>query len=79
MQERRRQRLRGETRCPMTGRWGVPRGATPSPLRQRSAKAARRMYHALSPEAGHFFDEMVRHDLLDVAGSPNKILRHGLL
>lgn len=36
-------------------------------------KAARRMYHALSPEAGHFFDEMVRHDLLDVAGSPNKI------
>lgn len=31
------------------------------------------MYHALSPEAGEFFDEMVRHDLLDVTGSPNKI------
>ena len=36
-------------------------------------EAARRMYHALSPEAGEFFDEMVRHDLLDVTGSPNKI------
>ena len=36
-------------------------------------EAARRMYHALSPEAGAFFDEMVRHDLLDVTGSPNKI------
>lgn len=36
-------------------------------------RAARRMYHSLSPEAGAFFDEMVRHDLLDVTGSPNKI------
>ena len=36
-------------------------------------RAARRMYHALSPEAGEFFDEMVRRELLDVAASPNKI------
>ncbi len=36
-------------------------------------EAAHRMYHSLSPEAGAFFDEMVRHDLLDVTGSSNKI------
>lgn len=51
---------------------GQLRFALTSTDRERR-KAARRMYHALSPEAGRFFDEMVRHDLLDVAGSPNKI------
>ena len=40
-------------------------------------RAARRMYHALGPEAGEFFDEMVRRGLLDVAGSPNKIAGMG--
>lgn len=36
-------------------------------------RAAYRMYPSLSPEAGAFFDEMVRRELLDAAGSPNKI------
>ncbi len=72
MQEQQRQRLGWKRCCPMTGRWCSQR-ATPSPWRQRNfLRLARRMYHALSPEAGYFFDEMIRHDLLDVAGSPIK-------
>ena len=73
MQEQQRQRLGVETLLPYDRALVFPEGNAVPVATEELPKAARRMYHALSPEAGHFFDEMVRHDLLDVAGSPNKI------
>ena len=73
MQEQQRQRLGVETLLPCDRALVFPEGNAVPVAAEELPKAARRMYHTLSPEAGHFFDEMVRHDLLDVAGSPNKI------
>ncbi len=73
MQEQQRQRLGVETLLPYDRALVFPEGNAVPVAAEELPKAARRMYHALSPEAGHFFDEMIRHDLLDVAGSPNKI------
>ena len=73
MQEQQRQRLGVETLLPYDRALVFPEGNAVPVAAEELPKAAGRMYHALSPEAGHFFDEMVRHDLLDVAGSPNKI------
>ena len=73
MQEQQRQRLGVETLLPYDRALVFPEGNAVPVATEELPKVAGRMYHALSPEAGHFFDEMVRHDLLDVAGSPNKI------
>ena len=73
LQEEQRQRLGVETLRPYDRALVFPEGNAVPVAAEELPKAARRMYHALSPEAGEFFDEMVRHDLLDVAGSPNKI------
>ena len=73
MQEQQRQRLGVETLLPYDRALVFPEGNAVPVAAEELPKAAGRMYHALSPAAGHFFDEMVRHDLLDVAGSPNKI------
>ena len=71
--EQQRQQLGVETLLPYDRALVFPEGNAVPVAAEELPKAAGRMYHALSPEAGHFFDEMIRHDLLDVAGSPNKI------
>lgn len=73
LQEEQRQRLGVEALLPYDRALVFPEGNAVPVAAEELPEAARRMYHALSPEAGEFFDEMVRHDLLDVAGSPNKI------
>lgn len=35
--------------------------------------AAGKMYHDLSDEAGEFYDFMLKHQLMDIEGSPKKI------
>ena len=54
-----------ETLLPYDRALVFPEGNAVPVAAEELPKAAGRMYHALSPEAGHFFDEMVRHDLLD--------------
>ena len=39
---------------------------------QELCQAAGEMYHKLSPEIGAFYDEMLEHELIDAAPSPNK-------
>ena len=73
LQEEQRRRLGVETLLPYDRALVFPEGNAVPVAAEELPEAARRMYHALSPEAGDFFDEMVRHDLLDVTGSPNKI------
>lgn len=73
LQEEQRQRLGVEALLPYDRALVFPEGNAVPVAAEELPRAARRMYHALSPEAGEFFDEMVRHDLLDVTGSPNKI------
>lgn len=73
LQEEQRQRLGVEALLPYDRALVFPEGNAVPVAAEELPEAARRMYHALSPEAGEFFDEMVRHDLLDVTGSPNKI------
>jgi len=77
LQEEQRRRLGVEALMPYDRGLVFPAGnAVPVPA-EELPRAAQRMYHALSPEAGQFFDEMVRHGLLDVEGSPNKIAGMG--
>lgn len=73
LQEEQRRRLGVEALLPYDRALVFPEGNAVPVAAEELPRAARRMYHALSPEAGEFFDEMVRHDLLDVTGSPNKI------
>lgn len=73
LQEEQQQRLGVEALLPYDRALVFPEGNAVPVAAEELPEAARRMYHALSPEAGEFFDEMVRHDLLDVTGSPNKI------
>ena len=73
LQEEQRQRLGVDTLMPYDRALVFPEGNAVPVAAEELPEAARRMYHALSPEAGEFFDKMVRHDLLDVTGSPNKI------
>lgn len=73
LREEQRQRLGVEALLPYDRALVFPEGNAVPVAAEELPEAARRMYHALSPEAGEFFDEMVRHDLLDVTGSPNKI------
>ena len=73
LQEEQRQHLGVDTLMPYDRALVFPEGNAVPVAAEELPEAARRMYHALSPEAGEFFDEMVRHDLLDVTGSPNKI------
>ena len=77
LQEEQRQRLGVETLMPYDRALLFPEGSAVPAAADELPRAARRMYHALSPEAGEFFDEMVRHGLLDVEGSPNKIAGMG--
>ncbi len=77
LQEEQRQRLGVETLMPYDRALLFPEGSAVPAAADELPRAARRMYHALSPEAGEFFDEMVRHELLDVEGSPNKIAGMG--
>ena len=77
MQEEQRRRLGVDVLMPYDRALVFPEGnAVPVPA-EELPRAARRMYHSLSPEAGEFFDEMVRHGLLDVEGSVNKIAGMG--
>ena len=73
LQEEQRRRLGVDTLMPYDRALVFPEGNAVPVAAEELPEAARRMYHALSPEAGEFFDEMVRHDLLDVTGSSNKI------
>ena len=73
LQEEQRQRLGVEALLPYDRALVFPEGNAVPVAAEELPRAAHRMYHSLSPEAGAFFDEMVRHDLLDVTGSPNKI------
>ena len=73
LQEEQRRRLGVDVLRPYDRALVFPEGNAVPVAAEELSKAAYRMYHALSPEAGEFFDEMVRHDLLDVTGSPNKI------
>lgn len=73
LQEEQRRRLGVDTLMPYDRALVFPEGNAVPVAAEELPRAAHRMYHALSPEAGEFFDEMVRHDLLDVTGSPNKI------
>ena len=73
LQEEQRRRLGVDTLLPYDRALVFPEGNAVPVAAEELPRAAHRMYHSLSPEAGEFFDEMVRHDLLDVAGSPNKI------
>jgi len=73
LQEEQRRRLGVEALLPYDRALVFPEGNAVPVAAEELPRAAHRMYHALSPEAGKFFDEMVRHDLLDVTGSPNKI------
>ena len=73
LQEEQRQRLGVEALLPYDRALVFPEGNAVPVAAEELPEAAHRMYHSLSPEAGAFFDEMVRHDLLDVTGSSNKI------
>lgn len=73
LQEEQRRCLGVDTLMPYDRALVFPEGNAVPVAAEELPRAAHRMYHALSPEAGEFFDEMVRHDLLDVTGSPNKI------
>ena len=73
LQEEQRQRLGVDVLMPYDRPLVFPEGNAAPVAEGELPRAARRMYHALSPEAGEFFDEMVRRELLDVAASPNKI------
>lgn len=73
LQEEQRRRLGVDTLMPYDRALVFPEGNAVPVAAEELPRAAHRMYHSLSPEAGAFFDEMVRHDLLDVTGSPNKI------
>ena len=77
LQEEQRRRLGVDVLMPYDRPLVFPQGNAVPVAAEELAGAACRMYHALSPEAGHFFDEMVRHELLDVAGSPDKIAGMG--
>ena len=72
-QEEQRRRLGVDVLMPYDRPLVFPEGNAVPVAEDELPRAARRMYHALSPEAGEFFDEMVRRELLDVAASPNKI------
>ena len=72
-QEEQRRRLGVDVLMPYDRPLVFPEGNAVPVAEDELPWAARRMYHALSPEAGEFFDEMVRRELLDVAASPNKI------
>ncbi len=72
-QEEQRRRLGVDVLMPYDRPLVFPEGNAVPVAEAELPRAAHRMYHSLSPEAGAFFDEMVRHDLLDVTGSPNKI------
>ena len=72
-QEEQRRRLGVDVLMPYDRPLVFPEGNAVPVAEAELPRAARRMYHALSPEAGEFFDEMVRRELLDVAASPNKI------
>lgn len=73
LQEEQRRRLGVDTLMPYDRALVFPEGNAVPVAAEELPRAAHRMYHSLSPEAGAFFDEMVRHDLLDVTGSSNKI------
>lgn len=73
LQEEQRQRLGVDVLMPYDRALVFPNGNAVPVDEKELPRAASRMYHSLSPEAGAFFDEMVRRDLLDVAASPNKI------
>lgn len=77
LQEEQRQRLSVEKLMPYDRMLMFPEGNAIPVSAEELPRAADRMYHALSPEAGAFFDEMIRHGLLDVEGSPNKIAGMG--
>ena len=73
LQEEQRARLGVDVLMPYDRPLVFPEGNAKPVTAEELPRAAYRMYHSLSPEAGEFFDEMIRRDLLDVAGSPNKI------
>ncbi len=73
LQEEQRQRLGVDVLMPYDRPLVFPEGNAAPVAAEELPRAARRMYRTLSPEAGEFFDGMVRHGLLDVEGSPNKI------
>lgn len=74
LQEEQRERLGLEKLMPYDRGLVFPEGnAKPVSGETALAQAAYEMYHALSPEAGAFFDEMVAHEMLDVAGAEHKI------
>ena len=77
LQEEQRLRLGVDVLRPYDRALVFPEGNAVPVAADELSRAAYRMYHALSPEAGEFFDEMVHHELLDVAGSPNKIAGMG--
>ena len=77
LQEEQRRRLGVDVLMPYDRPLVFPEGNAVPVAAEELPKAAWRMYHTLSPEAGAFFDEMVRHGLLDVEGSPNKIAGMG--
>lgn len=77
LQEEQRRRLGVDTLMPYDRALVFPEGNAAPVAAEELSKAAYRMYHALSPEAGAFFDEMVRRGLLDVDSSPNKIAGMG--
>ena len=73
LQEDQRARLGVDVLMPYDRPLVFPDGNAKPVTAEELPHAAYRMYHSLSPEAGAFFDEMVQRELLDVAGSPNKI------
>ncbi len=77
LQEEQRRRLGVDALMPYDRPLVFPAGNAVPAAADELPRAARRMYHALGPEAGAFFDEMVRREMLDVAGSPNKIAGMG--
>lgn len=77
LQEEQRQRLGVDALMPYDRPLVFPDGNAVPVAADKLPEAAHRMYHSLSPEAGEFFDEMLRHELLDVAGSKNKIAGMG--
>ncbi len=77
LQEEQRRRLGVDMLMPYDRALVFPEGNAAPVAAEELSKAAYRMYHALSPEAGAFFDEMVRRGLLDVDSSPNKIAGMG--
>ena len=77
LQEEQRRRLGVDALMPYDRPLVFPAGNAVPAAADELPWAARRMYHDLSPEAGEFFDEMVRRGLLDVEGSPNKIAGMG--